>query len=177
MSDPCVFRMIWGNKTALHGCPHPSNPSRITFKDQKLCLCLPLTCAGLQVQQVTSSDLKTWCCCPLFFNQSCILKQWNQMESSQLKINIAGRRVKCWKWCADAQLALDFLKRQESEDVWMCVFYRTWHLPDLNNLLISGKDVQRGCWEIVLTEVKLKGGYIALVTLQHGWKLLGMASK
>lgn len=92
-----------------------------------------------------------------FFNQSCILKQWNQMESSQLKINKAGRRVKCWKWCADAQLALDFLKRQARKEVWMCVFYRTWHLPDLNDLLISGKDVQRGCWEIVLTEVKLRG--------------------
>lgn len=114
--------------------------------------------AGLQVQQVPSSNLKTFCCCcPLFFNQSCILKQWNQMESSQLKINKAGRRVKCWKWCADAQLALDFLKRKASEEVWMCVFYRTWHLPDLNDLLISGKDVQRGCWEIVLTEVKLRG--------------------
>lgn len=39
------------------------------------------------------------------------------MESSHLKINKAGRRVKCWKRCADALLALDFLKRQESEDV------------------------------------------------------------
>lgn len=180
MSDPCVSRMIWGNKTALHGCPHPSNPSRITFRTRSCACVCHWRVQGCKFNKLRLQTWKHAAAAALFF----LIKaaswsneiRWNPASLKSIK------QEGGWSVGNDVQmlsLLWIFLRGRKAR---MCGCVDVCVLQDVTPAWLKRfAYIGKRCAERLLGNradwSKTEGCYIALVTLQHGWKLLGMASK